>query len=371
VPRRLNLDEQPSWVRVVPLVALWAVPLLAISVALPLVGARDAASVAPALPEYTVVGTRSNDHRVAVDVIARLAPAREIRSQASGLVTELSVSAGPIATGQKLIEVNGVPVLAFRGSSPLYRDLQSGATGDDVEALGHFLVSQSVLSEADVSTRFGAAMRAAVRAFQKTLGSTPDGVFRVSYVAFVPDSVDEVDPPTLAVGDSVNPGDPILLGGRTPLALSFDVVSDGVSLASLADAPLVLRFGNDEIAIPSINPNDDLSALFASMRLAASSGIAESQTAEDGESISFSGGVLALAEGEARGVLPATAIYIAASGTQCVYVVEDSTVTVFKLEVVEPAVGDLGSAFVDVALADSTVVRDALSVAAETRAQCA
>lgn len=178
-----------SGVRLVPLLALWAVPVIAVAVAFPLAGASEEVSVAAPQPAVVDVGSRMADERTAVEVVVTRAEALDVLSPAAGIISSLG-EVGPVETGQELFAVEGVPVLAYRGA-PLWRDLELGDRGEDVRALGQFLSSLDLMTTGDVDDRFGPATRTAVRALQERLEVREDGVFRLGYVTRVPDEVQD------------------------------------------------------------------------------------------------------------------------------------------------------------------------------------
>lgn len=100
-----------------------------------------------------------------------------------GVVTFVASPPGATLTpGSVLMRVNGRPVFVLPGSFPLYRDLQPGASGDDVVAVQTGLRAAGYATGADRAGTYGAGTQAALRRMYKAGGY----------------SVPEVSPPTAA-----------------------------------------------------------------------------------------------------------------------------------------------------------------------------
>ena len=126
-------SQRRPGLHLIPLVALWLVPLVALAIVVPLSGAHENASLRPNLPVLVTVGEREDSKRAAVITEVQLAREQEVRAQASGVVTALTHAAGPVETGTELVRVNNVPILSMQTGAPLFRDLQSGDDGADGE----------------------------------------------------------------------------------------------------------------------------------------------------------------------------------------------------------------------------------------------
>ena len=367
-----------SWVRLVPLVALWAVPVVAIAVAVPLAGAREEASVAPPLPSVVTVGSRSTDYRASVNVSVEFEPVAQVRSPVSGLLTSLVAANGPVRSGQELFTVDGVPVLAQRGTGPLYRELRLRDEGEDVEVLARFLVDAGLLTPELANDKFGPGMRAAVVRLQERLEVRTDGVFRPSYVAYLPGSVTAIEEPVLAVASPVAAGQAVLNVAAAPVRISFALASTGGSLADLQGSPLTLTFGDLQIPVSGLEPTrGELADLHARLREAVANGAAQvtadqsDESGGSGASEQYAGGLLGLAEPQVRGVAPGTAVHVTSSGTQCLFQQEgNGDWTPVPLPALQAAVGELGAVFVHTALIGARIARDPLTLPADVLALC-
>ncbi|AUY52488.1 hypothetical protein C2142_30255 [Streptomyces sp. CB01881] len=125
------------------------------------------------------------------------------------VVTKVKAKAGDqIAYGKALFEISGRPVFTLAGPLPAYRDLQTGATGEDVAQLQKALARLGHGTAPDTSGVFGAGTERAVIAFYKSIGYTP-----VRLALNAPD-----DKPSAAKAAPPGPGDRSTDGKATPTA---------------------------------------------------------------------------------------------------------------------------------------------------------
>lgn len=108
------------------------------------------------------------------DVVAEVAVSVEPPSsvEAPAVVTKAPPAGGAeVVEGDVVVEVSGRPVFVFDGSSPTYRSLRPGVSGDDVAQL------QAALSrlgfEPDADGTFGEATKTAVADFYRDAGYDP------------------------------------------------------------------------------------------------------------------------------------------------------------------------------------------------------
>jgi len=353
--------------RLLPLAVLWALPLVAILVAVPLSAALDEASVAAPEATSVFVGSRQADRATAVTAVVTQGESPEIRSGTSGTVTAL-YPLETIAQGTPVLGVDGVPVLAYRGPV-LYRDLARGDKGADVAAVATYLTELGLLSSGAASDTFGTALRSAVRSLQAQLGVAQDGMFRLSYVAYIPSDAITIVETAVKLGQSVAAGDVILRAAAPTQTVTFRALAVGATLAQLANDELVLRLPDREISVASVELTGDAAAVVAAELAAAAvdgSARIEAGESKDSSTITYSGGVLALRESEVVGVVSATALVIEADGTACLLVLENATTAstqarAYTLKSAVPA-NDIGTVAVDEATIGLLVVRDASSL---------
>lgn len=357
--------------RLVPLILLWAVPVTAVVVSVPLASAHEAAVVAPPLPSVVTVGSQSTDYKASVSVEVEVENLGDVLSPVSGVLTALSAPAGEVAAGEELFAVNGIPILAQPGTAPLYRELRLGHTGSDVETLGKFLADAGFLETELIGIEFGTEMMSAVVRLQERIGVPPDGTFRPTYVAFVPEQTGSISTRLTVVGATVSPGTPVLATSPVAARITFTSTGNGASLTNLKGAPLKLTFGGKELAVSSLSPPEgDLADLYAALREAATEGDAR-LTSDSGERQTFDGGLLSLATPDLRATVPGVAVYLNEDGAQCLFEeLGDDNWGPVPLDQLEPAAGTLGIVYVDPSLTGTRVARDPLILDEQTRSAC-
>jgi peptidoglycan hydrolase-like protein with peptidoglycan-binding domain len=104
----------------------------------------------------------------------------------SGVVTSVGVEPGvEVAAGDVLLTVDLRPMVVAVGDVPSFRDLALRAEGPDVVQLQELLSDLGHYS-GELDGVFGSGVRAAVKAWQESLGVVDDGVVRAGDVVFVP-----------------------------------------------------------------------------------------------------------------------------------------------------------------------------------------
>lgn len=351
--------------RTATLVGLWLAPLLAVVIAVPLQSVLDRASVEPPNPITVSVGSRQVDRAIAVNALVTSQTPPELRSGADGVVTGL-VEAGPLETGQRVFEIDGAGVLAYRGSV-LYRDLARGDHGPDVSSVSKFLVTIGLLDSRRASDQFGPAMETAVRGLQARAGVNQDGIFRLGYITYVPNDATTIDQAIVGLGDRVSVGDAIFVAAAPVESVTLTPVSAG-SLATYNESDLALRIGDDLVDIPGVDmTGSDAQAVADSLE----EGVSEGEIRVDatgGVTAVYSGGILVLRDPIVSGVVPSTAVVIDEDGAACVLVQTDSGTKPLIVE--RPVAGnEVGTVTIDQSAIGLTVVRDA-SRAARTPVEC-
>ncbi|MFT4050727.1 MAG: peptidoglycan-binding domain-containing protein [Microbacterium sp.] len=292
--------------------AAWVAAIAIAVVAFPLSRDAERLSIEPVDPVLVSVGSRETDLPRAVIVSVVRSKAPEVRVASEGLVTQVYLRAGDtIQNGKPIIAVNGTDVLAQVTERPFWRDLTSGDKGQDVADLSEYLVSLGLLNSASSGDTFGPSTYDAVTELQRILGVYRDGVFRRSYVAFVPgDQVSEV---------IVRPGD--FIDSQTSVATLASSITqitmrgqEGIDLSEVADSPIVMQRGEVEIELPSstvpAESFDAVADLFAT---------ASPLTGDADDIQEFDGAVVRLRDPIIVGTVPSSAIYVDSEGKTCVF----------------------------------------------------
>jgi len=103
-----------------------------------------------------------------------------------GTITRLPTAGDVIGVGQALYEVDGKPVIAMRGDRPFWRDLGIGVeNGPDVRQLEQALADLGFGKNMTVDDEFTAVTESHVKAWQKSLGVTRDGIVKLGDVVAI------------------------------------------------------------------------------------------------------------------------------------------------------------------------------------------
>jgi hypothetical protein len=147
----------------------------------------------------------------------------------SATLTELLPIGSQATRGSVLYRADDEPIVALLAATPLFRDLTTGVEGPDVAALEANLVELGYGSGLDVDEDFDAATAAAVREWEEDLGrADPDGIVTVGEVTFL-DEPTAVLGHEAAVGDLLEPGDPVLVLGTESRVVESDIVAEDAS----------------------------------------------------------------------------------------------------------------------------------------------
>lgn len=368
--RRSGRVKVLAWARAwVPLACLWVSGLVAVMVLTATASDEESDAVAVDVPATATVGSREDDRRREVVVrVERDAPV-SVRVQVDGVLTSLVAGVGSRpASGDVVATVDGRSVHLFVARAPLFRPLQRGDVGDDVEDLSLFLAQLGHLDPSRVGPRLSQAVVSAIRLFQGERGDTRDGIFLPEYLAFAPDEGAVVASHLVAVGERVVVGDTLLEFAGHAQGAYLAAAEDGDTLASLADQPSLLSAGERSVPlIGTVVSPDDLPEVLALVTEGVRSEDV-SRTGDDPEI--YSGVVLALLEPELRGVVPTTALHGNGDGVLCVFVEEPYEIRAIPLAGAPPVPGEPGLSFVPADVIGAEVARDPSALTGEMRASC-
>ncbi|MCO1338538.1 hypothetical protein BJH93_06475 [Kocuria polaris] len=135
-------------------------------------------------PTVAVVTEPFSDQRdLAVEITAT--PGHVVESPADGVITRYKCTVGGTWTsGTAPTAIDGDPLLVLHLSSPPYRTLASGSTGDDVSALGAELARLDYLSEE--ATTFSLTMETALTELQEATGVPATGTLDPAKILWLP-----------------------------------------------------------------------------------------------------------------------------------------------------------------------------------------
>lgn len=201
--------------------ALGAVGALALTSA-PQSDAADGASVV--VGGVVDVTARAFDDQQSVDAVPDIAKERTVASPTSGVLREQQCEVGSVvASGQAPFLLDDQRVLALHLDTPLWRDLDVGAKGDDVSALQSEL-GRLGYAGVDVDGAYGKITAAAVRHLWNdagVAGKHPSIPF--DHVVWLPQTQVTVATCPLEIGQNVGQGEALFTtgGGLTSLTLSL------------------------------------------------------------------------------------------------------------------------------------------------------
>lgn len=361
---------------VLPLVALWVIPVLLFVTLVPFSQSMESTALAARAPVTVAVGSRLDAARQAVDVTAVTSASSQVKSATSGLVTAVKVAPNsPMVNGTPLIDVSGTTIRAYIEPSPLFRDLSVGAKGDDVSQLGSFLASLGLLPAASISSTYGRSLAAAASAYAKSIGVTPNGVFSAANVAWVPADSTSVGVVKVRVGDTVGAGDVLIESAGVPTSVKFVVSGGGSQKPTVPTGTLRLTSGSAHLDIESLSLTPAESSSVLGFLVAATTSGSVSATSQgsqgsQGSQTIYSGAVLSVASPTRVGVVPSGSIYLTGSDVACVFVAQSKTYRSIRLSAPDLIRGELGSVAVPTTLIGSRVVRDPSALPPTVRATC-
>jgi hypothetical protein len=354
-----------------PVVALWVVPVAVFIAAVPLAQSQEQQALRAPDVHVVHVGSLLDDSKQAVDLRISLTTPIAIKADTSGTVTSSVPKRGTrIRQGTKLVAVDGEPTFAFVAAAPLYRDISPGLSGADVRSAEQFLADQKFLPRASVTSAYTPAARIAIDAFETRLGLPADGTLHESLFAWVPAHVTVVGTAQVRIGDSVSPGSVLFESDVNPLGASFaDTASDANQPPDAPSGTLRLIAGQQHVDFKSLALDSaDLAAVYTFLRDENGKGVVTSKSGI--ADVTYSGAVLAAAAPVRVGTVPSTAVLASTSGRTCI--VESIkgryiTVALSRLRLVD---GEIGADAVPAGLIGKTVVRDPTQLAADVQTSC-
>lgn len=149
--------------------------------------------------------------------------ARRLTGRRAGTITWLPEPGAVVGRGQRVYEVDAVPVPLFLGAAPLYRPLSAGVPdGADVRLVQENLTALGF--EAEPDGVFGPATAAALTTWQKSIGVPPTG--------------------------TMGPGDVVVAPGE------LRVASVTAALGDQGIGPVLTATGTGRVAVATIDPED-------------------------------------------------------------------------------------------------------------------
>jgi peptidoglycan hydrolase-like protein with peptidoglycan-binding domain len=158
-------------------------------------GSSDAADDPPAATtddlKLTSVEQRDLKRETTLDGTVGRGTPSPLSIPGAGTLTGLPAVGDTVASGQRLAEVDGAPVVLLTGERPAWRDLVPGIDdGEDIRQLEQALTDLGyATSSLEVDDEWTSATTASVKAFQKAIGTTQDGKLSLGEIVFAPRTV--------------------------------------------------------------------------------------------------------------------------------------------------------------------------------------
>jgi peptidoglycan hydrolase-like protein with peptidoglycan-binding domain len=159
----------------------------------------------------------------------------------SGTVTYLVDEGETLDQGDVVLMVDGEPIVMLLGEIPAYRIMELGTVGDDVRQLQSGLRDLGFGSDPDflVDGMFSDATALAVVLWQDSIGARPDGIVNLGDIIFLKNSI-RVGASTIAVGDELHDGVPILSVSSNATNVAVQLSTDDQDLVAVGDEVVVI-----------------------------------------------------------------------------------------------------------------------------------
>lgn len=357
-----------------PVVAVWAVPVVIAAIAIPLSISRETAAITDAAPQYVEAGSIVDDGTTPVSVELVAPSSSDITARIGGIVTGVNLEPGSsIGPGQELLSVGDVLVRAQVALSPIVGDVDPYRTGADVRRVAELLAQVGLLDGAAVSDTYTWSLRQAINAWNAGANLPQDGVFRVASTIFLSESQTAVSEVLVRVGDSLGEGSAVAELVQHVSGVRFAPAADG-TLTGLTDGPLVFAVADRTFDLAGLDPSgDELAAFTTFLTEATAAGLLRNSEADGTRTLL--GGTLSRADPTRLATVPNAAVYVSDSGDVCVFRVGDgqSIAAAAAVPVPEavPLSGAVGLTAIGAGHAGARFVADISQVPAEVLGRCA
>lgn len=221
---------------------------------------------------------RNNSGTTSVKVVP--AGERVVKSQTSGLVTQIDFAIGDsIDQGEIAIWVEGLPVVAYVAATPLHRDISSGMTGQDVSTAQQLLSDMGYLTGVDGIV--GPQTVAAIRAFNSDAGrGRTNNVLSLSSLLWIPVGSGEPRTVEVEVGDEISRQMPLYTAAVGSPSITVDTEGSSVTrIVTVGTATVPLGAGETRVTDP-----EDVATLLDQMgdETSAVATVADAELAEVG-----------------------------------------------------------------------------------------
>lgn len=166
---------------------------------------------APTTVTTATVSSRAFADERSVQMNVTVNPAAPVLAPRSGRVTALSLlPGGSIESGSKIMDIDGLPIVALHTSTPLYRDIIDGTAGADIKSLQEELARLGYEVSADGKVGFGTRKAlAALLGVNNGSGGVPEEIPH-THILWIPQQKIVISEVKARLGDVLTDSSPIL-----------------------------------------------------------------------------------------------------------------------------------------------------------------
>lgn len=356
-----------------PVVALWVVPVLVVGVAIPLALWRETAATEDMPPRIVVAGSIVNDGTTPVEVELASPTTTSMTSRFGGIVTAVYLQTGSqVGVGETLLAVSDVVLRAQVGPSPIVSDVDAYSQGADVQRVGMLLAQVGLFDANAVTDTYTWSLRQAIDAWNSEANLPEDGVFRVASTVFVGDGQSPLSAVLVRVGDNLSEGAPVAEFAQQISGVRFAPAAEG-TLAGLASGPVVFETMGRTIELGGLTLTpDEVSEFSAFLRAAAADGLLQASATGDSETLL--GGTLSLADPPESATVPNSALFIGDDGDLCIFKPDEGSsqgsATPVPVPEALPLSGAAGLTAIDPKYVGDRIIANAGQVSMEARQRC-
>lgn len=321
----------------IPLAAVWSLPLLALFFVDAGELERTALFTAASDDDEVIVGSRSDDGLQPVTFDLTWAGSRSVVwPHAEGVVTQVWTGASaPLADGDPIVAVNGVTVVAQVAGMPLYRDVAIGMSGADVEWVDELLVKSgaALATTLDSARTATADTGTAIRAYQLAAGiREPSDVFERRLAVYVGqnEGVTVVAP----LGTLLSQGSELLVTQPSVASVAVTLLGPSERHRLVRSVPVLVSIDGTDLALDSLVMDSSANAAITA-HIPAGTPSLEAVPVRRADPVRV-------------GVVPATAVVISdTTGARCIISVSGDGRSVERLDEEEVVPAEPGVAYVD------------------------
>ena len=187
---------------------------------------------------------------------------RTITSKSMGTVTWLPEAGAKVTQGERLYDVDETASYLMFGKIPMYRTLRNGVDdGTDIKQLETGLHALGFDPDGmTIDSTFTSATTAAVKAWQKDIGVTQDGIVTPGLVQFLPSKL-RIQSMSAQIGDSVASASPLYAASGT----------GRVATVTLSAADSTVAKTGEQVSV-SLPNGESVSGVITSIATSSSSG---------------------------------------------------------------------------------------------------